>query len=73
MNNFGHDIKDSEAYAHLIHQIAPKESGVHKNALGKSDLKERAEETLEQADKIGCRSVKKIFRVAQDLGSRSRG
>ena len=57
VNNFGKDISDSEAYTHLIHQISPKESGVHKNALNKSDLMERAEETLEQADKIGCRSV----------------
>jgi len=55
VNNFGKDISDSVAYTHLIHQISPKESGVHKNALGKSDLMERAEETLEQADKIGCR------------------
>merc|ERR1712117_470296 len=55
VNNFGKDISDSVAYTHLIHQISPKESGVHKNALGKSDLMERGEETLEQADKIGCR------------------
>ena len=57
VNNFGKDISDSEAYTHLIHQISPKEAGVHKNALNKSNLMERAEETLEQADKIGCRSV----------------
>lgn len=55
VKNFGKDISDSVAYTHLIHQISPKESGVHKNALNKSDLMERAEETLEQADKIGCR------------------
>ena len=42
VNNFGHDIKDSEAYANLIHQIAPKESGLHKNTLDKSDLSLRS-------------------------------
>jgi len=53
--NFGDDIKDSVVYGNLINQIAPPGSGVDKLGLKKSDLKERAEETLKQADKIECR------------------
>ena len=53
-SNFSEDIKDSVAYTHLIHQIAPETAGVNKLALQKSDLTERAEETLKQADKIDC-------------------
>ena len=54
VSNFSKDIKDSEVYTHLMHQIAPKDAGVNKLALQKSDLTERAEETLKQADKIDC-------------------
>jgi len=54
LSNFSKDIKDSEVYTHLMHQIAPKDAGVNKLALQKSDLTERAEETLKQADKIDC-------------------
>ena len=54
LSNFSKDIKDSEVYTHLMHQIAPKDAGVNKLALQKSDLTERAEETLQQADKIDC-------------------
>ena len=42
-------------YGNLINQIAPPGSGVNKLGLNKEDLKERAEETLKQADKIECR------------------
>jgi len=54
VSNFSEDIKDSVVYTHLIHQIAPENAGVNKLALQKSDLTERAEETLQQADKINC-------------------
>jgi len=54
VSNFSEDIKDSVAYTHLIHQIAPETAGVNKLALQKSDLTERAEETIQQADKINC-------------------
>ena len=30
INNFTGDIKDSEAYTYLLHQIAPPDSGVHR-------------------------------------------
>merc|ERR1712142_1184296 len=33
VNNFSNDIKDSEAYSHLIKQIAPKAYGVNTSAL----------------------------------------
>ena len=40
-----------------MHQIAPKDAGVNKLALQKSDLTERAEETLQQADKLDCNEL----------------
>uniref|UniRef100_A0A452IRU4 Plastin-3 n=1 Tax=Gopherus agassizii TaxID=38772 RepID=A0A452IRU4_9SAUR len=62
INNFSTDIKDSRAYFHLLHQIAPKgqkegESQIDINMSGfneKDDLK-RAEYMLQQADRLGCR------------------
>jgi len=53
--NLTSDIKDSEIYTDLINQIAPKNAGVNKSAMQKSDLVERAGVMLEQADKIGCK------------------
>jgi hypothetical protein len=55
INNFGKDIKDSEAYTILIKQIAPKDSGVDDSALMIQDPTQKAERMLQQADKIGCR------------------
>jgi len=54
LHNFSKDIKDSEIYNHLMHQIAPEHLHVNKSALQKDDLTERAEETLKQADKMDC-------------------
>ena len=56
INNFTNDISDSEAYTHLLYQIAPLELGVTKEALMESDPMNRAEIMLQQADKLGCRS-----------------
>jgi len=56
INNFTNDISDSEAYTHLLYQIAPLELGVTKEALMESDQMSRAEIMLQQADKLGCRS-----------------
>ena len=56
INNLTNDITDSEAYAHLLYQIAPLELGVTKEALMESDPLSRAEIMLQQADKLGCRS-----------------
>ena len=55
IGNFSSDIKDSEAYTHLIKQIAPSGHGVDKSALQQPDLNLRAEKMLQQAEKIGCR------------------
>ena len=56
INNLTNDITDSEAYSHLLYQIAPLELGVTKEALMESDPLSRAETMLQQADKLGCRS-----------------
>jgi len=56
ITNFTSDIKDSEAYTYLLHQIAAPDSGVNRDALLETDLVARAELMLQQADKLGCRS-----------------
>ena len=56
INNFTNDIKNSEAYTYLLHQIAPPDSGVNKDALMEADMLSRAETMLQQAEKLGCRS-----------------
>merc|ERR1719402_1289753 len=63
IKNFNEDIKDSEIYNDLIAQIAPKDAGVNKLAMKKSDLTERAEMMLEQAEKIDSRA----FVTAKDV------
>lgn len=56
VNNFTTDIKDSEAYTHLMKQIAPFGTGVTTEALMEPDLLKRAEMMLKQAEKLNCRS-----------------
>jgi len=56
MTNFKDDIKDSEIYTELIAQIAPKDAGVNKLPLTKTDPLERAEMMLQQAEKIDSRA-----------------
>lgn len=63
ITNFTSDVKDSEVYTILLHQIAPMGSGVHTEALREKDLMARAEIMLQQADKINCRS----FLAPQDV------
>ena len=67
MSDFSEDIKDSVVYTHLIHQIAPEDAGVNKSALQKSDLTERAEETLQQADKINCNEWVTSYAIVQGV------
>merc|ERR1711971_50732 len=67
ISNFSEDIKDSVAYIHLIHQIAPADAGVNKDALEKSDLTERAEETIQQADKINCDEWVTSYAIVQGV------
>jgi len=56
ISNFQSDIKDSVAYIHLLHQIAPKDCGVTTTAENEPDLRQRAERMLQEANKIECRS-----------------
>jgi plastin-1 len=51
--NFSGDIKDSENYTVLLAQIAPKHC--NRNALSEKDLTKRAEQVLQNADKLQCR------------------
>jgi plastin-3 len=55
VTNLTSDIKDSVVYIHLLHQISPPEAGVGTTALHTSDLHQRAELMLQEADKIKCR------------------
>jgi len=61
--NFSGDIKDSVPYTYLLHQIAPRDSGVSLQPLQEGDLDQRAEAMLVESDKIGCRS----FVTAQEV------
>ena len=54
ISNFSRDIKDSVAYQYLMEQIQPKNTGLVANPSEK-DLHDRAENTLQMADRIDCR------------------
>jgi len=56
VNNFTSDIKDSEAYLHLLNQIADRDAGVTMEGLHEPSYLSRAELMLQQADKLGCRA-----------------
>lgn len=56
ITNFTNDIKDSEVYTYLLHQIAPKDKNVTLEALRENNPVDRAEIMLKQADKLSCRS-----------------
>lgn len=49
--NFGSDIKDSEIYTTVLHQVAPECSLA---PLRQTDLHQRAADMLAEAGKIGC-------------------
>ena len=51
--NFSGDIKDSEAYIALLHQLRP--DLCDKSGLQATDLHPRAEFVLVNAEKLGCR------------------
>ncbi len=51
--NFTADIRDAENYTVLLHQLAP--SVCSRAPLREPDLLTRAEQVLENADKVGCR------------------
>lgn len=53
VNNFSGDVKDGENYTVLLNQLAP--ATCNRDPLKVTDLLERAEKVLENADKLGCR------------------
>jgi len=55
ISNFSRDIKDSVAYQYLMEQIQPKNTGLVANPESHSDLYDRAENTLQMADRLNCR------------------
>ncbi|TXT15675.1 hypothetical protein VHUM_00178 [Vanrija humicola] len=53
VNNFSKDVQDGENYTILLNQLKPAECS--RAPLQTRDLHQRAEEVLENADRIGCR------------------
>ncbi|KAJ1732771.1 fimbrin [Coemansia biformis] len=53
VSNFSGDIKDSENYTVLLSQLVPSQCS--RAPLSERDLAERAEQMLQNADRIGCR------------------
>ncbi|KAH6814251.1 Actin binding Calponin homology domain-containing protein [Perilla frutescens var. frutescens] len=61
VTNFSSDVKDAEAYAHLLNVLAPEHS--NPSTLKVKDTFERAKLVLEHADKMGC----KRYLTAKDI------
>merc|ERR1712226_115294 len=55
INNFSGDIKNSIAYQYLMEQIQPQNAGLVASPTSYTDLTDRAEATLQMADRLGCR------------------
>ncbi|KAF8154148.1 calponin homology domain-containing protein [Crassisporium funariophilum] len=53
VNNFSCNVKDGENYTVLLNQLKPDQCS--RSPLQTRDLKSRAEEVLQNADRIGCR------------------
>ncbi|KAH8115933.1 calponin [Phellopilus nigrolimitatus] len=53
VNNFSKDVADGENYTVLLNQLKPEECS--RAPLQTGDLRERAEQVLQNADLIGCR------------------
>lgn len=53
VNNFSKDVNDGENYAVLLNQLKPDQCS--RAPLQTKDLHQRAEEVLQNADRIGCR------------------
>lgn len=53
VNNFSSDIADGENYTILLNQLAP--TVCSRDPLQTTDLLQRAEQILDNADKLGCR------------------
>ncbi|PON65960.1 Dystrophin [Trema orientale] len=61
VTNFSSDVKDAEAYAHLLNVLAPEHS--KPSALAAKDPFERAKLVLAHADRMGC----KRYLTAKDI------
>ncbi|KAL1533019.1 Fimbrin-2 [Salvia divinorum] len=61
VTNFSYDVKDAEAYAHLLNDLALEHS--NHSTLKVKDTLERAKLVLEYADKMGC----KRYLTAKDI------
>lgn len=61
VTNFSSDVKDGEAYAHLLNVLAPEDS--NPSTLTVKDPLQRAKLVLEHADKMGC----KRYLTAKDI------
>ncbi|KAL6524264.1 Fimbrin-2 [Orobanche gracilis] len=61
VTNFSSDVKDADAYAHLLNVLAPEHS--NPSLLTAKDFVERAKLVLEHADKMGC----KRYLTAKDI------
>ncbi|KAI3659330.1 hypothetical protein MP638_003204 [Amoeboaphelidium occidentale] len=61
IKNFSSDVKNSVAYTHLMHQLAPEVCSL--DALTETDMLQRANIMLSNAEKLGCRS----FVTAEDV------
>ncbi|KAH9924148.1 fimbrin [Fomitopsis serialis] len=53
VNNFSRDVSDGENYTVLLNQLKPDECS--RAPLQTRDVRQRAEEVLQNADRIGCR------------------
>ncbi|KAF5336359.1 hypothetical protein D9611_006595 [Ephemerocybe angulata] len=53
VNNFSRDVKDGENYTVLLNQLKPDQCS--RAPLQTKDLRTRAEQVLQNADRIGCR------------------
>ena len=53
VNNFSKDVADGENYTVLLNQLKPEECS--RDPLRTTDIRQRAEQVLQNADKIGCR------------------
>ncbi|KMZ60368.1 putative Fimbrin [Zostera marina] len=54
ISNFSSDVKDAEAYAHLLNVLAPEHSNKQASLNAKESL-ERARLVLEHSDRMGCK------------------
>lgn len=61
VTNFSSDVKDAEAYAHLLNVLAPEHS--NPSTLTVKNHLERAKLVLEHADRMGC----KKYLTAKDI------